>query len=273
MGSLGTSHTGPREWDAEVYHRVSDFQFEWGREVLQRLPLRGDEHVLDAGCGSGRVTAALLERLPRGRVIAVDASEAMVRKARETVGDRAEVRVADLSELELEEQVDAIFSNAVFHWIPDHERLFTRLRTILAPGGTLVAQCGGEGNVASLGVAIREVGRTPAFSRALAETRRIWNFASAEETADRLERAGFVDVRCWLERKRVQPDRPAAFLRTVALGPHLARLPERSRDRFVEEVLERMGEPLTLDYVRLNIDARSPQQGTGRQAPCAGVPV
>ena len=84
-------NTGPREWDAETYDAVSDPQFEWGMEVLERLELRGDETALDAGCGSGRVTAELLERLPEGRVIAVDGSEAMIEKARERLGDRADL--------------------------------------------------------------------------------------------------------------------------------------------------------------------------------------
>ena len=83
MSSSPPSHTGPREWDAEVYHRVSESQFRWGLEVLDRLPLKGDELVLDAGCGSGRVTEALVERLPEGRVIAFDGSEEMVTKARD----------------------------------------------------------------------------------------------------------------------------------------------------------------------------------------------
>ncbi len=67
-------NSSAREWDAETYDAVSDPQFNWGMEVLDRLELRGDEAVLDAGCGSGRVTAELARRLPRGRLIAVDGS-------------------------------------------------------------------------------------------------------------------------------------------------------------------------------------------------------
>ena len=104
-------------------------------EVLDRLELSGDETAIDAGCGSGRVTAELLERLPEGRVIAVDGSAAMVAKAKERLGDRAAYLVADLAELELEEPVDLIFSTATFHWITDHERLFARLHAALRPGG------------------------------------------------------------------------------------------------------------------------------------------
>ena len=137
-----------REWDAATYDRVSEPQLQWGREVLDRLPLRGDERVLDAGCGSGRVTAELQSRLPRGRVVAVDGSAAMVARAREALGPGAEVIESDLLDLELEEPVDAVFSTATFHWILDHDRLFNRLHAAVRPGGAMEAQCGGEGNVA-----------------------------------------------------------------------------------------------------------------------------
>src|SRR3954471_17642188 len=113
-----------RTWDGAAYDRLSTPMEEMGREVMDRLELRGDETVLDAGCGSGRLTERLIERLPEGRVLAVDGSEDMVRKARQRLGDRAEVWQADLASLELESPVDAVFSNAVFHWIPDHEGLF-----------------------------------------------------------------------------------------------------------------------------------------------------
>ena len=126
---------GRREWDAETYDQVSDPQFSWGMEVLDRLELRGDERALDAGCGSGRVSAELLERLPEGELIAVDGSEAMIAKARERLGSRATYLVADLAELRLEAPVDLIFSTATFHWITDHEKLFERLREALGGAG------------------------------------------------------------------------------------------------------------------------------------------
>jgi trans-aconitate 2-methyltransferase len=245
-----------RDWDAASYHRVSDTQLGWGLEVLERLPLRGDEAVLDAGCGTGRVTSALIDRLPSGRVIAVDASPAMVEKARETIGDRAEVRQVDLVELELDEQVDAVFSNAVFHWIGDHDRLFERLHDALRPGGRLIAQCGGQGNVASLRRAIEAVRERAPFAQELEGWKSPWRFAAPTEAEQSLARAGFADVRCWLEPKPMQPGEPREFLRTVSLGPLLEALPEELRDPFVDAVAEEMGEPLTLDYVRLNIDAR-----------------
>jgi trans-aconitate 2-methyltransferase len=247
-------NTGPREWDAETYDAVSDPQFEWGMEVLERLELRGDEVVLDAGCGSGRVTAELLARIPDGQLIAVDGSEAMIAKAKERLGEDVTYLVADLSELEIEQPADLIFSTATFHWIVDHDRLFQRLHAALHPGGRLVAQCGGEGNVAEYAKAIAAAAR-PEFAKHFEGMAGIWNFAPPEPTEERLRCAGFAEARCWLQPKPVTPAQPLEFASTVTLGPHLARLPEELRRPFAEAVLAEAGEPLRLDYVRLNIEA------------------
>jgi trans-aconitate 2-methyltransferase len=246
-----------RNWDADAYHRVSAPQLEWAGRVLERLPLRGDETVLDAGCGSGRVTQVLLDRLPRGRVVAVDSSESMVEHARGALDpERTTVLQADLAQLELDEPVDAVFSNAVFHWIPDHDALFGRLHAALRAGGPMVAQCGGKGNVERLHAAARAVGAQEPYAEHLAGWQGPWNFAGAEQTAERLERAGFTEIDTWLEPCPVTPPDPEAFLRTVCLGPHLERLPEELRSPYVGAVGERCGPEL--DYVRLNIDAKKP---------------
>jgi trans-aconitate 2-methyltransferase len=247
-----------RDWDAATYDRVSAPQVEWAREVLDRLPLHGDETVLDAGCGSGRVTRMLLERLPAGNVIAVDSSPSMVEHAREALGARATVFVASLTELKVDEAVDAVFSNAVFHWIADHDRLFERLFAALQPGGRLVAQCGGAGNVERFHRAAEAVGAEPPYAVYLAGWRGPWNFAGSAETAARLERAGFTAVDTWLEPRSVAPPDPSGYLRTVCLGYHLERLPEELRSQYVEAVRDRCGREL--DYVRLNISARRPQR-------------
>jgi trans-aconitate 2-methyltransferase len=248
-------NSGPRDWDAETYDAVSDPQFEWGREVVERLELNGDELVLDAGCGSGRVTAELATRVPRGRVIAVDGSEAMIAKARERLGDAVSYLVADLSELTVAEPVDLVFSTATFHWILDHGALFERLRAALAPGGRLVAQCGGQGNVAEHAMAIATVMAQPEFAPHFAEMAGMWNFAAPEETEQRLLAAGFSSAHCWLEPKPVTPAEPLEFTSTVTLGPHLDKLPAELRRPFAEAVLAQAETPLTLDYVRLNIEA------------------
>jgi trans-aconitate 2-methyltransferase len=250
---------GPREWDAETYDAVSDPQFEWGMEVLERLELRGDESAIDAGCGSGRITAELLERIPGGRLLAVDGSKAMIEKARERLGEKVDYLVADLAELEVEEPVDLVFSTATLHWIADHERLFRRLREALRPGGRLVAQCGGEGNVAAHAQAIAAVAARPEFASHFTRMTGMWNFAAPDETEARLRAAGFAETRCWLQPKPLAPADPLAFITAVTLGPLLAQLPAELERPFAEAVLEQSPKPLTLDYVRLNIEAVAPR--------------
>jgi trans-aconitate 2-methyltransferase len=245
----------PRDWNASSYERMSAPLEAMGREVLDRLELRGDERVLDAGCGTGRVTVALVERLPRGEVVAVDGSPAMVEQARARLGDAADVRVADLLELELDRPVDAILSTATFHWIADHDRLFERLMGNLNPGGRLVAQCGGAGNVAELDRAARLVGAREPYAPALNDWDGPWNFASPAETEERLTRLGWVDVWAWSHQVRVEPDDPREYLGTVALGSHLERLDPDLRDPFVDAVIAELPEPV-VEYTRLNILAR-----------------
>jgi trans-aconitate 2-methyltransferase len=251
-----------RDWDATTYDRVSDPQLAWAREQLERLDLGGDEVVLDAGCGSGRVTALLADRVPRGRVYAVDVAPSMVEHARTALGDRATVLCQDLAEIELPEDVDAVFSNATFHWIPDHERLFAGLHRTMKPGGRLVAQCGGIGNIDAFRAAADSVAAEEPFDQFFVGWRRPWNYATPEETEARLAGAGFEGVSCWLEPKRVELDDPRPFVATVCLVRHLDPLPEGLRGPFIDRVLARAGKPLVLEYVRLNMTARRGPGGT-----------
>ena len=242
----------PRDWDARTYARVAQPMTRWGETVLERLALAGDERVLDAGCGTGRVTERLAERLPRGRVVALDGSPAMVEATRERLarfGDRVEYVVADLGRTLPIEPVDAILSTATFHWVPDHDALFHNLAAVLRSNGWLIAQCGGVGNIASI-------------QRVLATVGDGWlgdvHFETPEDTTRRLAAAGFVEIDCWLteEPTRFEPGEPLeTYLRTVVLGSHLARMPPEEHDAFVHAVAAGLPEPL-IDYVRLNIVAR-----------------
>jgi trans-aconitate 2-methyltransferase len=220
--------------------------------VLDRLPLEGHETVLDAGCGSGRVTERLLERLPEGRVIAADAAPSMLAEARrrlERFGHRVQYVECDLGRpLPVDEQVDAILSTAALHWVPDHDALFANLAAVLRPGGRLVAQCGAAGNIASVLRAVADLGETWPGP---------WTFATPEETRARLAAAGFVDVDVWLhdEPTRFEPGEPLeTFLATVVLRAHVDRRPEAERAGFVRAVAQRLPDA-TIDYVRLNITA------------------
>lgn len=234
------------EWDADAYEVSSQPQQSWAEDVLGRLGDVGGATLLDVGCGTGIVTEVLVERA--GRVLAIDASEAMVEAARTRLGDRATVWRSDVLELEVPEPIDLIVSTATLHWVGDHDRLWPRLGRALSPGGRLEIQCGGQGNIARVVEAIEAVappelaGWSP------------WTFAGPPETEERLEAAGFTDVRCWLTEKPTYPDDVGTFVRTSILPAHLDRLAPEKREPFAEAVLARVEPPL--DYVRLNVSAR-----------------
>lgn len=254
-----------REWDAAEYEVVSVPQVGWGlgllERALERWPLRGDEAAIDAGCGTGRVTELLLERLPEGRVLAVDASAAMVEAADERFAGEERVRVErqDLLRLEVEEPVDLILSTATFHWIKDHAKLFNVLAWALKPGGRLVAQCGGKGNIARATKATEEVMGEERFRDRFEGWEDTKEFADAETTRARLEAAGFEEVETWMHEEPTQfgsVDELARFLKTVVLGRHLEWLPEADHQPFADAVAAKIAaveDPPTMDYVRLNI--------------------
>lgn len=250
--------TGPaaRDWDATTYDRVSGPQQRWAAEQLDRLDLAGDEVVLDAGCGSGKITLELARRVPRGTVYAVDAAPSMVAHTRDALGDRATALCQDLVDLALPEPVDVAFSNATFHWIPDHDALFAALHRNMKPGGRLVAQCGGRGNIDAFRRLSDEVAAEEPFARYFADWVKPWNYATAEATDERLRRAGFTDVSCWLADRPTELEEPRSFIETVCLVRHLDPLPEELRPTFIDTVLERVARPVVLDYVRLNMTAR-----------------
>ena len=259
----------PVDWDAAIYHRVSAPQVAWGGKVLGQLTLAGVETVVDAGCGTGRLTADLLERLPHGRVIAVDRSTNMLAEAAAYLaprfGDRISFLHADLQDLELAEPGDAIFSTATFHWVLDHPRLFRALFRCLKPGGRLVAQCGGGPNIARLRHRAESLLQSHQFRAKAVGWTNPWAFATPEETSRRLAAAGFTEIDTTLEPAPTTfPDAPAfsEFVESVVLRAHLDALPgEDDRRAFMAKITALAANddpPFTLDYWRLNLTATRP---------------
>lgn len=240
-----------REWDAATYDRIAEPQTRWGADVAGWLELNGDERVLDAGCGSGRVTEIVLERAPGVRVVALDASTEMLAEARhrlERFGKRVSYVVGDLARpLPVDGRVDAVLSTATFHWVRDHDALFANLAAVMRPGAQLAAQCGGAGNVESVMGVLRDLGAPSDVV-----------FPTPEETRDRLQRAGFDAIETWLHRESAPFESDEAFhtfLRTVVLREHLASMDHDEGSAFVDEVRRRLPSR-DLGYVRLNIRAR-----------------
>ncbi|HXH06856.1 MAG TPA: methyltransferase domain-containing protein [Vicinamibacterales bacterium] len=254
------------EWNAEAYHRLAEPQLAWARRLLARLALRGDERVADLGCGTGRSTAELAGRLPRGLVVAVDRSATMIARAARELASHPRVHLvrADAAALPFAGAFDVVFSSATFHWIPDHDALFRSIFTALRPGGRLLAQCGGGPNLERLLARAARLATSPPFRAAFTDWVDPWYFATPEETARRLRAAGFTDVDTGLEpapTSFADAETFRAFLETVCVREYLARLEPEAAERFAHELTAAAADdtpPYTLDYWRLNLSARKP---------------
>ncbi|HLX85018.1 MAG TPA: class I SAM-dependent methyltransferase [Terriglobales bacterium] len=259
-----------REWNASEYHRLSAPQFQWGQRVASQLELRGDECLLDAGCGTGKLTRILLENLPRGRVVGLDLSRNMVQHAQQDLrpefGDHVRFVAADFVALPFRDCFDGIFSTASFHWVHDHDALFRSLYRALRPRGWLHAQCGGGSNLARLRERVNVLLQADEFSPYLGDFREPWHFSDAETAASRLRAAGFENVETGIEPASYSAENSEKFkeyMRTFVLHRHLELLPDDSvRVLFLQKLADASAQddpPWTLDYSRLNLRARKPE--------------
>lgn len=258
-----------REWNATEYHRISGPQVSWGGRVLARVNLRGDEWLMDAGCGTGRLTAQLLQSLPRGRAVGVDLSQNMLAAAQDFLspdfGGKFLLVAADLQDLPFERVFDGIFSTAAFHWVLNHDRLFRSLFRALRPGGWLQAQCGGGPNLARLRQRVGELAATAKYERYFDGFREPWTFNDAETAAAIMRRAGFIEIDTSLESALTILEgstQYSEFLGSIILRQHLRRIPDdESRTAFVAALTgeaETDDPPFSLDYWRLNLSAKIP---------------
>lgn len=256
MSSSPTEATEPRDWDASSYANLPMPHVGWGKRTLARLPLRGDETVLELGCGAGRDTEALLAALPNGHVLALDGSAQMVEHTRArcggpdgTAGGRLTMLQADLRRpLELADaSVDAVFSVATLHWVPDHASVFAEIARVLRPGGRVALDYGGPGNVAEVGAALRELGRDYDEVR----------FPDAEQESAALAAAGFAEYE--VQVRREEPFVPGLhlpeYLRTVCLGRQLRDLESPAGEKLVADVAARLPGG-AINYVRTEVTAR-----------------
>lgn len=258
-----------REWNSSEYHRLSQPQVSWGKKVLARLKLRGDETVLDAGCGTGRLTADLVEALPHGQVVGVDVSQNMLQAARKHLkefGSRVSLLAADLKALPFCQVFDVIVSTAAFHWVLDHDLLFASLYRALRPGGRLHAQCGGGPNLARLRKRMCDLARSAEFAPYLAGSAEPWLFQDAQSMKCTLRRAGFVEIETSVESAPTVLEgrqQYADFVRTVIVRTQVEKLPSESARSFyvrsLTDLAVKDNPPFSLDYWRLNLSASVPK--------------
>jgi trans-aconitate methyltransferase len=232
-------------WNAADYAANSTVQQTWARELIARLKLRGDEHVLDVGCGDGKVTAEIAHAVPRGAVTGVDASREMIAFAQKTFPPKQhpnlEFEVMDARKIKSMRRFDIVFSNAALHWVDDHEAILRGIASVLQPGGRLIISCGGKGNAHDVFVALRPEIRLKRWRQFFRRMPKPYFFYSPADYARWLPRSGFKA----LEIRLVPRDAPyagregfTAWLRTTWL-PYVQRVPEPAREEFIAAVAER----------------------------------
>jgi len=253
-------------------------QYRWGQQVLEWRKWNGNETVMDAGCGSGLLTRLLAQKVPRGRIYAVDVDSNMIKQARGNLEDLANVELVEsnINDVKLPTKLDLIFSNAVLHWVHDHIQVFQHFWNMLNCDGDmrgqLLIQRGGYGNLRRVYALIRRVMKLNEFRMFFTEMNRPWYFAKPDDTTHLLKEIGYTNRRVSLHNDCVSLTNRkiyARFVKTVIMKPFLERLPnDEIRNRFLElflhEVENRSNNNMgsqtiwSLDYVRLNIIADKP---------------
>ena len=235
--------TQPFEFDAGRYRQASTHQQEWGARLIAELRLRGDEAVLDLGCGDGLLTARLAQHVPRGRVVGIDASRNMLEAARPLATDRLAFRCLDIDSLDYESEFDLVVSNAALHWIKDHRRLLENVHRALRPGGACRFNFAADGNCSHFNRVVQELMAEARYAQAFVGFEWPWFMPRLEEYESLLSSGPFSSHRVWGENAdRSFPDAGAmtAWIDQPSLVPFLRCLSGDERQAFRDATVERM---------------------------------
>ena len=254
-------------WDARTYDRVSsNVQLEWGQKLLEKKRRWiGNEIVMDAGAGSGNLTKILADKVPNGKVYAVDADSNMIQQAKSNLSGYKNVQVihSSMDKVNLPTEVDIIFSNAALHWILDQEGVFSHFWQLLKPNGKLLIECGGGENLEETLPVIFKLMHSDQFKEHFVSWKQSWYFPKPDETEILLKRARFRDIQVNLSKKSTAfSDREsfAIFVKAVIMKPFLGYIPDsRKKEEFLDAFLnefERSGKAWSLDFMLLGIFAR-----------------
>ena len=266
---MSVNQRGSAVWNAADYAANSVVQQTWARELIGKLNLGGDEHILDVGCGDGKVTAEIAWALPRGAVTGIDASAEMIAFAKKTFPRKKftnlEFHAMDARRIKFARRFDLVFSNAALHWVDDHEKFLRGAAAALKPGGRLVVSCGGKGNAQDVFVALRPEMRLAHWRQFFRKIPEPYFFYAPDEYKKWLAKAGFQAHRIRLAPKDATypgADGFATWLRTTWI-PYVQRVPESAREEFIAAVTRRYVSKHPPDaenkvhvrMVRLEIDA------------------
>ncbi len=233
-------------WNAAEYAANSAVQQSWARELIAKLNPRGDERILDVGCGDGKVTAEIARAVPQGSVLGVDASPEMIAFAQKTFpapkNRGLKFRICDARKLvALKGQFDILFSNAALHWVDDHEAILHGAAAVLKTGGRLVISCGGKGNAHEVFLALRPEMRLKRWREFFRQMPMPYFFHAPGDYEKWLPKFGFNIRTLKLAPKDATyagAEGFATWLRTTWI-PYVQRVPENLREEFIEAVTQR----------------------------------
>jgi trans-aconitate 2-methyltransferase len=257
------------KWNAQDYAKSSTVQAGWAQELITQLNLSGDEAILDVGCGDGKVTAEIARNVPRGVVLGVDSSAEMVEFA---IAQHLHPAIANLQfacmdarEIDSSSTFDVVFSNAVLHWVDDHQAFLRGVNRVLRSGGKLVISCGGKGNAADIVKVFGALSQQSSWQPYFINFQFPYFFHSPDEYGAWLAEAGFQSVRVDLVPKdmiHTGKEGLARWIRTTWM-PYIHRVPESRREELLEEFLQSYLDQHPLDrqgnshvkMVRLQVEA------------------
>jgi trans-aconitate methyltransferase len=225
------------KWDAKLYNSVVAPQVDAGRKLVGMAKVKGDEHVLDLGCGTGILTDELASLARWGRVVGLDPSEEMLAEARARLGLRANVVVVrgDACALEFSGDFDLVFTNSVLHWAPCQAGALQGIHRALVPGGRLAMQMPEVRFFPQFEQYIREATDELSLGRYFKGWGPKWCLSTRDEYAALMVEAGFrdIDVSVWEQTYLFESvNEIAGWLSSAGLRPYMARLPEDKQERF-----------------------------------------
>jgi len=233
------------KFDAKKYRQFSAHQQEWGKSLIADLGLRGNERILDLGCGDGMLTAQLAARVPKGLVLGIDSSRNMIEAARVHEKSNLKFVLRDINDLDDVESYDVVFSNATLHWIRDHHALLSRVYRALAPGGILRFNFGGDGNCVHLLRIVREAMARPEFAPHFAEFTWPWFMPSVESYLGVVSEHPFQEAKVWGEnadRYFATEELLAGWVDQPSLVPFMGSIAPPDRPLFRDYVVRKMVE-------------------------------
>ena len=232
------------EFDAKKYERASAHQQSWGERLIDELAIKGDERILDLGCGDGRLTARLAERVPQGHVLGIDASRNMIDQAqRSHVRTNLEFRQMDINAIAFEGAFDIVYSNATLHWVKDHRRLLANIHKALRAGGMARFNFAGEGNCTNFIEVVRRTMAEEPFAACFQDFEWPWFMPSVREYEELLAESRLSKAEVWLENADTVFANDTALTGWIdqpSLVPLVAHLQGIDKQRFRDTVVSRM---------------------------------